>query len=89
MTKVICIGSIDELAELSGVRVDGFHHETIDDITITSKKNPGAVLKCIDGVFDFWFKSVSMPYAQKYYLFENKDKFEKSFPANFIAKGLD
>jgi len=89
MTEVICIGSIDELAELSGVRVDDLHRETIDDITIPSKKNPGTVLKRIDEVFDCWFESGSMPYAQKHYPFENKEKFEKSFPANFIAEGLD
>eukprot|EP00555_Chaetoceros_dichaeta_P003208 CAMPEP_0198249896 /NCGR_PEP_ID=MMETSP1447-20131203/1263_1 /TAXON_ID=420782 /ORGANISM="Chaetoceros dichaeta, Strain CCMP1751" /LENGTH=1167 /DNA_ID=CAMNT_0043934629 /DNA_START=67 /DNA_END=3570 /DNA_ORIENTATION=- len=89
MSEVICIGSIDELAELSGVRVDDLHRETIDDITIPSKKNPGTVLKRIDEVFDCWFESGSMPYAQKHYPFENKEKFEKSFPANFIAEGLD
>ena len=61
----------------------------INNITIPSKKNPGTVLKRIDEVFDFWFKSGSMPYAQKNYPLENKDKFGKSFPANFIAKGLD
>jgi isoleucyl-tRNA synthetase len=89
MTEVICIGSIDELAELSGVRVDDLHREVVDKVEIPSKKNPGTVLKRIDEVFDCWFESGSMPYAQKHYPFENKEKFEKSFPANFIAEGLD
>lgn len=40
-------------------------------------------------VFDCWFESGSMPYAQLHYPFENKEKFEKNFPADFIAEGLD
>jgi len=87
--EVVCIGSIDELAELSGVRVDDLHRETVDDVTIPSKKNPGTVLKRVDEVFDCWFESGSMPYAQKHYPFENKDQFENGFPADFIAEGLD
>eukprot|EP00551_Chaetoceros_affinis_P005894 CAMPEP_0203662048 /NCGR_PEP_ID=MMETSP0090-20130426/151_1 /ASSEMBLY_ACC=CAM_ASM_001088 /TAXON_ID=426623 /ORGANISM="Chaetoceros affinis, Strain CCMP159" /LENGTH=1150 /DNA_ID=CAMNT_0050524789 /DNA_START=83 /DNA_END=3532 /DNA_ORIENTATION=- len=89
LSEVICIGSIEELAELSGVTVDDLHRETVDDITIPSKKNPGTVLKRVDEVFDCWFESGSMPYAQKHYPFENKETFEKGFPANFIAEGLD
>jgi len=89
MTEVVCIGSIDELAELSGVRITDLHRESIDHITIPSKNNPGTVLKRIDEVLDCWFESGSMPYAQKHYPFENKEKFEKTFPANFIAEGLD
>ena len=42
-----------------------------------------------DQVFDCWFESGSMPYAQLHYPFENKEKFEKNFPADFIAEGLD
>jgi len=89
MSEVICIGSIDELERLSGIRVFDLHRETVDSITIPSKKNPGTVLKRIDEVFDCWFESGSMPYAQKHYPFENKDKFEEGFPADFIAEGLD
>lgn len=40
-------------------------------------------------VFDCWFESGSMPYAQLHYPFENKEKFERNFPADFIAEGLD
>jgi len=89
LSELICIGSIDELAELSGVRVDDLHREVVDKLTIPSKKNPGTVLRRIDEVFDCWFESGSMPYAQKHYPFENKESFEKGFPANFIAEGLD
>lgn len=89
MSEVVCIGSISELAELSGITVEDLHRETVDSITIPSKNNPGTVLKRIDEVFDCWFESGSMPYAQKHYPFENKEKFMEGFPANFIAEGLD
>eukprot|EP00957_Ditylum_brightwellii_P168684 12839411-Ditylum_brightwellii.AAC.1 len=89
MSEIVCIGSIAELKELSGVEVDDLHRETVDSVTIPSKKNPGTVLRRIDEVFDCWFESGSMPYAQKHYPFENKEKFEKGFPADFIAEGLD
>lgn len=89
MSEVVCIGSIDELAELSGTRVDDLHREIVDKVTIPSKKTPGQVLHRIDEVFDCWFESGSMPYAQQHYPFENKERFEKGFPADFIAEGLD
>ena len=63
MSEVVCIGSIDELAELSGTRVDDLHREIVDKVTIPSKKTPGQVLHRIDEVFDCWFESGSMPYA--------------------------
>eukprot|EP00985_Skeletonema_marinoi_P020814 scaffold12438_cov147-Skeletonema_marinoi.AAC.5 len=89
MDEVVCIGSVDELAELSGVRVTDLHKDVVDEITIPSKKNPGTVLRRVDEVFDCWFESGSMPYAQKHYPFVNKESFEDGFPADFIAEGLD
>jgi len=89
MDEVVCIGSVDELAELSEVRVTDLHKDVVDEITIPSKKNPGTVLRRVDEVFDCWFESGSMPYAQKHYPFENKESFENGFPADFIAEGLD
>ncbi|KAL3789736.1 hypothetical protein HJC23_006729 [Cyclotella cryptica] len=89
MSEVICVGSVDELAELSGVRVTDLHKDVVDNVTIPSKKNPGEVLRRVDEVFDCWFESGSMPYAQVHYPFENKEKFENGFPADFIAEGLD
>ena len=50
---------------------------------------PLQVLKRVPEVFDCWFESGSMPYAQQHYPFENKEKFENGFPADFIAEGLD
>ncbi|KAL3911779.1 MAG: hypothetical protein SGILL_007149 [Bacillariaceae sp.] len=89
LSETICIGSIAQLEELTGTKVTDLHRESIDSLEIPSKKNPGTVLKRIDEVFDCWFESGSMPYAQKHYPFENKEEFEKGFPADFIAEGLD
>ena len=89
MTEVICVGSVAELEELSGVKVEDLHKDVVDLVTIPSKKNPGQMLRRVDEVFDCWFESGSMPYAQVHYPFENKEKFEKGFPADFIAEGLD
>jgi len=86
--EIVCVGSIDELEQLSGVRVEDLHRETVDSITIPSKQGKGD-LKRLTEVFDCWFESGSMPYAQCHYPFENKEEFEKSFPANFIAEGVD
>lgn len=86
--EVVCIGSIDELEQLSGVRVTDLHREFVDGITIPSKNGNG-VLRRVSEVFDCWFESGSMPYAQSHYPFENKEEFEKGFPADFIAEGID
>ncbi|XP_031549058.1 isoleucine--tRNA ligase, cytoplasmic-like [Actinia tenebrosa] len=86
--EVVSVGSIDELAELSGVRITDLHRESVDDITIPSKTGRG-VLRRVSEVFDCWFESGSMPYAQVHYPFENKEVFEQSFPADFIAEGID
>jgi len=90
LSEVVCISSVEELAELSGQpAVTDLHRETVDKIEIPSKKTPGTMLKRVDEVFDCWFESGSMPYAQSHYPFENKDEWEKGFPADFIAEGLD
>eukprot|EP01080_Neovahlkampfia_damariscottae_P009091 gene9091-1186_t len=86
--EVVCIGSIEELEKLSGKKVKDLHRHHIDDITIPSQKGKGKLHR-IEEVFDCWFESGSMPYAQCHYPFENKEKFEKTFPADFIAEGLD
>lgn len=86
--EVVVIGSVAELESLSGVKVTDLHRESIDDITIPSKEGKGD-LRRIPEVFDCWFESGSMPYAQQHYPFENKEEFEKGFPADFIAEGLD
>lgn len=86
--EVVCIGSIDELEQLSGVRVTDLHRESIDDIEIPSAKG-GPPLRRIQEVFDCWFESGSMPYAQNHFPFENAAEFQSTFPADFIAEGID
>ncbi|SCU97891.1 LADA_0H09076g1_1 [Lachancea dasiensis] len=87
--EVVCIGSVQELEELSGVTgIEDLHRDSIDQITIPSKKGKG-VLKRIDEVFDCWFESGSMPYSSQHYPFENKEVFKDRVPANFISEGLD
>ncbi|OBZ86658.1 Isoleucine--tRNA ligase, cytoplasmic [Choanephora cucurbitarum] len=87
--EIVCVGSIAELEELSGVSpITDIHRESIDSITIPSKKGKG-VLRRIEEVFDCWFESGSMPYAQQHYPFENAEKVQSSFPADFISEGID
>lgn len=87
--EVVCVGSIKELEELSGVSgISDIHKEHVDKITIPSKQGKG-VLRRVPEVFDCWFESGSMPYAQVHYPFERKNEFEENFPADFIAEGID
>lgn len=162
LEEMIAVGSVEELYQLSGVRVSDLHKEFVDGITIPSKQgkvskqtntlnffnfinqptnqptnqsthiytyytyiyfylysrtffiiiiiiiiffylyfdhlsripytpflHKQGLLRRVDEVFDCWFESGSMPYAQLHYPFENKERFEKGFPADFIAEGLD
>ncbi|XP_013973605.1 isoleucine--tRNA ligase, cytoplasmic isoform X1 [Canis lupus baileyi] len=86
--EVVCIGSVAELEELTGAKVSDLHRESIDHLTIPSHCGKG-VLRRISEVFDCWFESGSMPYAQVHYPFENKREFDDAFPADFIAEGID
>lgn len=83
---LICIGSIEELEELSGQKIVDLHRPFIDEITWQDKHG---TWQRIPDVLDCWFESGSMPYAQVHYPFANKEKFEKNFPAQFIAEGQD
>lgn len=86
--EVVCVGSMEELRELSGVSVDDIHRESVDSITIPSRLGKG-VLRRIPEVFDCWFESGSMPYAQVHYPFDGRKTFSEIFPADFIAEGID
>lgn len=88
--EVVAVGSVEELRELSGYtgELTDLHRDKVDHITIPSKQGKG-VLRRVSEVFDCWFESGSMPYASQHYPFENKEQFEKSFPGDFIAEGLD
>eukprot|EP01102_Stenamoeba_stenopodia_P010924 TRINITY_DN3331_c0_g1_i2.p1 TRINITY_DN3331_c0_g1~~TRINITY_DN3331_c0_g1_i2.p1 ORF type:complete len:1070 (-),score=302.88 TRINITY_DN3331_c0_g1_i2:3045-6254(-) len=86
--EIVCIRSVEHLEQKSGKKVTDLHRESVDDIEIPSEKG-GSPLKRVEEVFDCWFESGSMPYAQVHYPFENEELFKKSFPADFIAEGLD
>lgn len=88
--EIVCIGSVAELEELSGVTgITDIHREFVDVITIPSKRPGMPPLRRIEEVFDCWFESGSMPFGQAHYPFENKESFMNGFPADFIAEGLD
>jgi isoleucyl-tRNA synthetase len=84
--EYLCISSIAELEKLSGKTFKDLHREHLDGILI---ERNGKKFRRIPEVLDCWFESGAMPYAQDHYPFENKEEFEKSFPAQFIAEGLD
>lgn len=77
------VGSYAELKELSGVELEDYHRPWIDDVTFELN---GVEYKRIDKVLDCWFESGSMPFAQFHYPFENVEKFEQSFPGDFIVE---
>lgn len=81
--KTRVIGSYAELKELSGVELEDYHRPWVDDITFEIN---GEKYTRIDKVLDCWFESGSMPFAQFHYPFENKEKFEKNFPGDFIVE---
>ncbi len=84
----MAIGSLDELEALSGQRPDDLHKHIIDEIGWECPVCGGAMIR-VPEVLDCWFESGSMPYGQMHYPFENKERFEATFPAKFIAEGLD
>lgn len=86
--ETYCVGSIEELEKLTGKKVTDLHKHYIDELTFKSPKT-GNLMKRIPEVLDCWFESGSMPYGQLHYPFENKEQFEQTFPADFIAEGTD
>jgi isoleucyl-tRNA synthetase len=97
----LCIGSIEELkTEIEKARKAGFenpdskikglqdlHRPYVDEIVLVS--SAGQPMYREPDLIDVWFDSGAMPYAQWHYPFENKDVFEKNYPADFIAEGVD
>ncbi len=97
----LCIGSIEELkTEIEKARKAGFenpdskikglqdlHRPYVDEIVLVS--STGQPMYREPDLIDVWFDSGAMPYAQWHYPFENKDVFEKNYPADFIAEGVD
>ena len=85
------IGSREELFQMSGneaAKTVELHRPYIDAITITCPEC-GKQMKRVPEVIDCWFDSGAMPFAQHHYPFENKELFEKQFPAQFISEAVD
>ena len=86
-TEVVkVIGSFAEFEEVTGRKLDDYHLPQVMDVTFECD---GAEVHHIGKVLDCWFESGSMPFAQFHYPFENKEKFEASFPADFIIEAID
>ncbi|MBW3537944.1 isoleucine--tRNA ligase [Candidatus Parcubacteria bacterium] len=87
---ITVIGSISELKQLSTnpEAVHDLHRPGIDAVTINCSKCKQPAQR-IEQVFDCWFESGSMPYGQDHYPFENKEEFDASFPAEFVAEAIE
>jgi isoleucyl-tRNA synthetase len=86
--RIDVYGSLDELERDFGVRPDNLHRPYIDELT---RPNPDdstgqSTMRRIEDVFDVWFDSGSMPYAQVHYPFDNAEWFDSHFPADFIVE---
>lgn len=91
-TEMEVIGSIAELRERVGDQLPpdeeiDLHRPYVDRLTWPAKD--GGTMRRVPDLIDVWFDSGAMPYAQWHYPFENKEQFERSFPADFIAEGVD
>lgn len=84
--STLVMGSVQELEHYTSSKITDLHRHFIDNLVIEKE---GKTYRRIPEVFDCWFESGSMPYAENHYPFEHADLFQKRFPANFIAEGLD
>ncbi|MGA2762845.1 MAG: isoleucine--tRNA ligase [Spirochaetia bacterium] len=85
--KEECVSSRAELEKKSGAKVTDLHKHFIDDLTW--KCSCGGTMRRIPDVLDCWFESGSMPYGQNHYPFENRERFDAHFPADFISESID
>ena len=84
-------GSLAEIREKTGAEVTDLHKPYIDDVVYPNPTDPTgkSMMRRVSDVFDCWFESGSMPYAQVHYPFANKEWFESHFPADFIVEAMD
>jgi len=94
----VCIGSIEELEAYSGQAPDDLHKDVLDPITFPCGECGGAeggggagagTMVRVPEVLDCWFESGAMPWGQLHYPFDNVERFESTFPAEFISESLD
>ncbi|HCK66178.1 MAG TPA: isoleucine--tRNA ligase, partial [Anaerolineae bacterium] len=85
-----CVGSVKELSEKAGKDLTelDLHRPYVDEVSWKCEKCEGKMTRVKD-LIDVWFDSGSMPYAQWHYPFENKDKFEAQYPADYICEAVD
>jgi isoleucyl-tRNA synthetase len=90
--RLECLGSIEELRDRAGDQVPeevDLHKPFVDAFTWTCTGCGRGTMRRTPEVIDVWFDSGSMPYAQWHYPFENREVFERQFPADFISEGID
>ncbi len=87
--EILVVGSLEELRQraVNPKKIGDLHRPYIDDVEL--KTDSGKVARRIPEVFDCWFESGSMPYAQDHYPFTDKEAWESHFPADFIAEAVD
>jgi isoleucyl-tRNA synthetase len=86
--RIDVYGSVAEIEKDFGVKVKDLHRPYIDELVRPNPDDPSgkSMMRRVEEVFDCWFESGSMPYAQVHYPFENKEWFENHFPADFIVE---
>lgn len=89
--RIDVFGSVAEIKEKTGIEVTNLHKPYIDDVVYKNPDDPSGktMMRRVGDVFDCWFESGSMPYAQVHYPFDNKEWFENHFPADFIVEAMD
>jgi isoleucyl-tRNA synthetase len=87
-TRLVCVGSLADLRELSGVELDDPHRPYVDDVTFTLPGEEGTYRR-VPQVIDAWFDSGSMPFAQFGAPYRNKDEADAAYPADFICEAID
>ena len=89
--RVDVFGSVEEIKQKTGITVSDLHKPYIDDVVYPNPDDPSGqtMMRRVPDVFDCWFESGSMPYAQIHYPFENKEWFDNHYPADFIVEALD
>ena len=89
--RIDVFGSVAEIKEKTGIEVTNLHKPYIDEVVYPNPDDPSGktMMRRVGDVFDCWFESGSMPYAQVHYPFENKQWFENHFPADFIVEAMD
>ncbi len=84
----VCIGSLAELEQRSGVALEDPHRPFVDDVLFACE-DCGEPMKRVPEVIDVWFDSGAMPFAQHHHPFAGSEAFDRSFPADFVCEALD